>query len=205
MPKLDLRKELKHLYQPSAKEVGLVNVPPMSFLMIDGKGDPNQSGSFQQATEVLYGVSFTVKFDLKKRGIGPEYAVLPLEGLWWTEGGRDFDMEDNANWLWTLMIMQPEHISSDHVAQAVEIYRTKKGGAGLEKIRFEQYEEGLSAQIMHVGPYSEEGPTIERIHEFVLENGYTLYKKHHEIYLSDPRRAKPEKLRTVLRHPVTQD
>lgn len=204
MPKLDLKKELKHLYQPSAKKVVLVEVPPMNFLMIDGKGDPNNSEIFQEATDALYGVSYTLKFDLKKRGVGPEFTVMPLEGLWWMEGTDDFDMEDKSNWLWTLMIMQPDHITSEHVASAIEKQKSKKDLPALDSLRFEAYDEGLSAQIMHIGPYSEEGPTVEKIHAFVEEQGYTLHKKHHEIYLSDPRRTKPERLKTVIRHPVTK-
>lgn len=201
MQKLDLKKELKHLYQPSPKGVVLVEVPPMNFLMIDGKGAPG-SESYQQSIETLYNMSYTIKFDLKKKGVGPDFTVMPLEGLWWMEGRDDFDLEDMDNWMWTSMIMQPDHVTADHVEEAIGQVKAKKDLPLLDAIRFEAYGEGISAQIMHIGPYSEEGPTVEKIHAFVEEQGYTLHKKHHEIYLSDPRRTKPERLKTVIRHPV---
>jgi hypothetical protein len=174
----------------------------MKFLMVDGRGDPNNSPLFQEAVEALYGVAYTVKFALKKEGIGPEYTVPPLEGLWWMEGQTNFDLEDKANWCWTLIIMQPEHVKSAHVRVAVEELRAKKNPPGLDRLTFEVYDEGKAVQILHVGPYSDERTTIEKLHAFAQEQGYRLHKKHHEIYLSDPRRTKPERLRTVLRQPV---
>lgn len=118
MKKVDYKKELKHLYGPSSKKFVIVEVPPMNYLMVDGKGDPNTSESYQQAIEALYGLSFTVKFDVKKKGLGPDYTVMPLEGLWWMEGRHDFDADDKDNWSWTSMIMQPDHVSAEHVASA---------------------------------------------------------------------------------------
>ena len=202
--KLDLKKKLKHLYSPSKKEVVLVDVPPMNFLMIDGKGDPNTSESYRQALEALYGVAYTLKFDLKKRGVGPDFTVMPLEGLWWMEGREDFDPEDKDNWSWTSMILQPDHITTEHLTTAMDQLKEKKDPPALEQMRFEMHDEGLSAQIMHIGPYAEEGPTIEKLHRFVEEQGYKFHKKHHEIYLGDPRRTKPENLQTVIRHPVRE-
>jgi len=200
--KIDYKKELKHLYSPPKNKIVLVDVPLMKFLMIDGRGDPNNSPEFQSAVDTLYGVAYTLKFYLKKQGIGPDYTVMPLEGLWWMDGWGDFDLEDKDNWLWTLMIMQPEHITGKQVLAAIEQLRAKKDPPRLDQVTFEVYEEGLAVQTMHIGPYAEEGPTIEKLHRFAKENGYRLHKKHHEIYLGDPRRTKPERLRTVLRQPV---
>ncbi len=202
MPKLDLKKQLKHLYQPSVRKVVLVDVPRMSFLMIDGRGDPNTSQGFQEAVDALYGVSYRVKFGLKQQGIGPEYTVMPLEGLWWMADGREFDMNAKDDWDWTLMIMQPDHIRKGIVELATAQLQEKKDPPALSRMRFESFEERLCAQIMHMGPYAEEGPTIRKIHDFAQQEGYRLRDKHHEIYLGDPRRTKPERLKTVLRQPV---
>jgi len=202
MSKIDLKKELKHLYQPSSLEVALVDVPKMNFLMIDGRGDPNTSQEFQDAMEALYGVSYGIKFALKKQGLGPEYTVMPSEGLWWIADREDFDMDAREDWLWTLMMMQPEHITREAVDQAMTELREKKDPPGLAGMRFEPFHEGLSAQIMHIGPYAAEGPTIQKIHDFIRQEGRQLRGKHHEIYLGDPRRTAPERLKTVLRQPM---
>jgi len=199
MSKVDFKKDLKHLYNPSAKEVSVVDVPPMNFLMIDGAGDPNVSLEYQQAMEALFSLSYTLKFRVKKI-IRADYAVMPLEGLWWTDDPGQ--LADKSLWKWTAMIMQPEFVTAELVAEALAEVREKKGFAALDRVRFETYHEGLSAQIMHIGPYDAEEPTIARLHSFIRENGYELSGKHHEIYLSDPRRTAPEKLRTVLRQPV---
>ena len=202
MSKIDLKKELKHLYLPSAKEVVLLDVPRMNFIMIDGRGDPNTSQEFQDAMEVLYGLAYGLKFALKKQGIEPDYTVMPLEGLWWTAGGRAFDMADKDNWEWTLMIMQPDHITEEMVEQAKVELKAKKNPPALGKVRFEAFHEGLSVQIMHIGPYAEEKPTIEKLHRFAEEQGYRRRGKHHELYIGDPNRTKPERLKTVLRQPL---
>ncbi len=203
MKKIDLKKDLKHLYRPSAREVSVVDVPPMNFLMIDGAGDPNTSPEYQQAIEALYSLSYTLKFRIKKSA-GPDYVVMPLEGLWWTDDPSQFSMDDKGIWQWTAMIVQPDFVTAGMVAEALEEVREKKGLAGLDRARFEAYDEGLSAQIMHIGPYDAEGPTMARLHRFIQDNGGELHGKHHEIYLSDPRRAAPEKLKTVLRQPFRQ-
>lgn len=202
MSKVDLKKELKHLYQPSPKKVVLVDVPRMNFLMTDGRGDPHTSRQFQEAVEALYGVSYGIKFGLKQQGTDPDYTVMPLEGLWWMADGRDFDMDARDEWIWTLMIMQPDHVTQDVVNLILAQQREKKNSPSLERMRFEPFEEGLSAQIMHLGPYADEGPTIQKIHNFAKEQGHELRGTHHEIYLGDPRRTKPERLKTVLRQPV---
>jgi len=201
MSKVDLKKDLKHLYNPSAKEVSVVDVPPMNFLMIDGAGDPNVSPEYQQAMEALFSLSYALKFMVKKSN-GVDYAVMPLEGLWWTDDPGQFSMSNKGIWKWTAMIMQPEYVTGQLFAAALAEARRKKDLVALDRVRFESYHEGLSAQIMHIGPYAAEEPTIARLHSFIRENGYELSGKHHEIYLSDPRRTAPEKLRTVLRQPV---
>jgi hypothetical protein len=202
MAKTDLKTTLKQLYQPSTKAFDVVDVPPMSFLMIEGSGDPNQSQEYQDAVQVLYNLSYTLKFMLKKEQ-GVDYAVMPLEGLWWADGMDAFVMDRRANWEWTSMIMQPEWVTPEAFDRALRQLREKKQLPALEKVRLEAYHEGLSVQIMHVGPFSTEGPVLERMHQsFIPENGYREAGKHHEIYLSDFRKTAPEKLKTVLRQPV---
>lgn len=201
--KIDYKRELKHLYKPSAKAVELVDVPKMSFLMIDGEGDPNSSESFQDAIGALYPVSYTLKFMVKKGSIGRDYGVLPLEGLWWADDMSSFSVENKANWKWTLMIMQPDFVSEEMVDQAIAQIKVKKDPVALPFLRFETFEEGKSAQIMHVGPFSEEGPTVEKIHSFIDGRGEERRGKHHEIYLSDIRRGNPEKWKTVVRQPMS--
>lgn len=202
MKKVDYKKKLKHLYGPSSKKIVIVEVPPMNYFMVDGEGGP-AAESYQQAIEALYGLSFTVKFDVKK-GAGPDYTVMPLEGLWWAKDITAFSADRKDEWLWKMMIMQPDYVTAKHVNAATKQLREKKNPLALDKIRFESYHEGLSVQILHIGPYDDEGPTIAQMHKFIDENGYQLHMKHHEIYLSDPRRSKPEKLKTVLRQPITK-
>lgn len=206
MPKIDLKRENKELYDPSAKEVSIVDVPEMKFLMIDGKGDPNTSQEYQDAIEALFSVSFKVKFISGKEN-SQDYVVMPLEGLWWVENMEDFSIRDKSGWKWTSMIRQPDFITKDMIKKAIEEVEQKKNPPALSKIKFESLHEGLSAQIMHIGPYSEEGPTIEKLHNFIEEKGYEFDgsvpgEKHHEIYISDMRRTKPEKLKTIIRQPM---
>lgn len=211
MKTLDLKKELKHLYQPSAKNLEILKVPKMQFAMIDGaieKGkEPGNSPGFAEATQALYSISYTLKFMLKKRKTKPiDYPVMALEGLWWVEDGF-FDITVKDNWFYTLMILQPEVITKDVFAEGLEQVRKKKGDRKLlSNLRLENFEEGLCVQTMHIGPYVTEPATIERMRAFATENGYRdrvgPNGKHHEIYLGDPRKAAPEKLKTVLRHPL---
>ena len=200
--KLDLKKELKHLYQPPAGRVVLIDVPTMNFLMVDGEGDPNQAPSFQEAMDALYGVSFGIKFTIKKQELGPDYTVMTVEGLWWLRSGEEFNLSKKDEWLWTLMILQPDHVTGELFEQIRAEQLHKKGSQSLVEMRFEPFHEGLSAQTMHIGPYAEEQPTIEKIHQFIMKEGYQQRGKHHEIYLGDPRRTAPERLKTVLRQPV---
>lgn len=206
MPKIDLKKENKELYNPSAKEVSFVDVPTMNFLKIDGEGDPNTSQEYQDAIEALFPVSFKVKFISEKEN-SQDYVVMPLEGLWWIENMEDFSIQDKSSWKWTSMIRQPDFITKDTIKKAIEEVEEKKNPTALSKMKFESLHEGLSAQIMHIGPYSEEGPTIEKLHNSIKEKGYEFNgsipgEKHHEIYLSDVRRTKPEKLKTIIRQPI---
>jgi hypothetical protein len=208
MEKLDLRKKYRQLYQPSAKKVEVVDVPPFRFTMIDGEIEPGSSPStspaFQDALQTLYGISFTLKFMSKLNKENPiDYAVMALEGLWWVEGG-EFDILHPEGWRWTAMMVQPDHITPAMYQEAHTQLLKKKPSPAVERLRFETFHEGLSLQIMHVGPYAQETATIARMDAFARENGYTVHGKHHEIYLGDPRRADPAKLKTVLRHPVLQ-
>ena len=201
--KIDFKKKLKHLYQTSAKAPQIVEVPALSFLMMDGEGNPNTSPAYQAAVEALFGVSYALKF-MSKRGMGRDYVVLPLEGLWWgtPEGQHNFSEQDKEKFIWTMMIMQPDHITETMVDEAIDTVRRKKGLENLESLRFETFEEGTAIQILHIGSYDTEGPTVDRMHQFAFDRGYELRGKHHEIYLSDPHRTQPEKLKTILRHPL---
>jgi hypothetical protein len=200
MEKIDYKKIFKEFYNPPKKPV-IVDVPEFNFIMIDGRGNPNEAQEYQDVLQALYGISYAIRFKLKKEN-RVNYKVMPLEGLWYVEGGAEFDMTKKDDWSWTSMIMQPEPVTSNDIAEAEIHLKEKKNPPALSKIRFESLNEGLSVQIMHVGPYSEEQPTIETMHAYVEENGYKLRDKHHEIYLGDPRRTAPEKLRTVIRQPI---
>lgn len=200
MSKIDYKKELRHLYHATTKGAVVVDVPPMNFLMIDGVGDPNTTPHYQQAVEALFSVSYAVKFTVKKTQ-GVDYVVMPLEGLWWADDMSAFLEGDRSRWRWTIMIMQPDVASAETVHAAIAATRAKKPLPAVDKLRFERFHEGRAAQIMHVGPFSEEGPTIERLHEFIRQRS-ELTGKHHEIYLSDVRRAHPEKWKTILRQPM---
>lgn len=203
MAKIDMKQDLKQIYGQSVKAPSIVDVPPMNFMMIDGIGDPNVVQAFPEALQALNSASFTLKFAVKKaRGI--DYAVMPTEGLWWTERLEDFTIEDATNWFWTIMIMQPDFVTADEVAQAVAAAKAKKGLPALDLIRFESYHEGRAAQILHVGAYGlAEKPTIDRLHAYIAEHGATITGKHHEIYLNDPSRTAPERLKTIIRYPVS--
>ena len=201
MAKLDLKKEYRQLYNPSSKQNSIVDVPEMQFLMIDGAGDPNTSVAYAEAIDALYAMAYTLKF-ISKMTDDVDYVVMPLEGLWWTPDMAEFSTDDKSAWEWTAMIVQPDHITAAHVATAADEVRKKKDPAALDRIRFEPYAEGLAAQILYFGPYANEAPTIERLHWFATDSGYQLRGKHHEIYLSDPRRTAPERLRTVIRQPI---
>lgn len=203
MTKIDYKKELGFLYRPSAKKIDIIDVPKMNFLMIDGEGDPNRSQAFQDAISTLYPVSYTLKFMTKKGEAGIDYGVLPLEALWWADDMSSFAEGRKEEWKWTVMIMQPDLITREMIQEAIEQVKIKKDPVSLPLIRFESFTEGKAAQIMHIGPFSEEGPTIKKVHAFIEASGHKLSGKHHEIYLSDVRRAAPEKWKTIIRQPMS--
>lgn len=201
METIDLKKELKQLYKVSSKAVAQVTVPPLRYLMIDGKGDPNTSQEYVQAIEALFSVSYTAKFAVKKGAQKMDYAVMPLEGLWWADDWSVFVAGDKSKWNWTMMILQPSFVADKTIEAAIEDVRKRKNPVALPKLRLEEFSEGRCAQILHIGPFSAEGPTIEKLHEYILSHG-SLAGKHHEIYLSDIRRADPKKWKTILRQPM---
>jgi hypothetical protein len=203
MSKTDLKKEYKDLFSARLDKVEVLEVPALNYLKIDGKGDPNQGESFQLSTEALYGLSYALRSMLKKGPDAVEYTVPPMEGLWWTENGARFSPDDKDAWHWTLMIMQPDMVTSDMVEEArAQVSKKKKTLTTVQDVRFELYEEGTAAQTMHAGPYDDEAETISSLNRYIALNGYHPNGKHHEIYLNDPRRSAPDKLRTILRQPV---
>jgi hypothetical protein len=200
MRKVDLKKELKHLYLPSAKEVVAVDVPAFQFLMIDGEGNPNTAPAYAAAVEGLFSVSYTAKFMVKKAQ-AVDYGVMPAEGLWWADDLSAFTRGDKSLWKWTMMIMQPPFVSRSLIEAAIAEVCRKKGLPAVEALRLETFAEGKCAQVLHLGPFANEGPTIERVHAFI--DARTKRRgKHHEIYLSDIRRADPARWRTVIRQPM---
>ncbi len=203
MEKVDIKRKLKHLYNPSAKEICFVDVHQMNFVMIDGSGDPNKAKEYQEAIEALYSISYTIKFAVKKEQ-EIDYGVMPLEGLWWANDMSLFTTNKDI-WKWTAMIMQPEYVTRTLFGIALRDVEKKKNLPALSRAKFQSFHEGRSAQKMYFGPYSAEGSTIEMIHKFIKEQDYAfdgLLQKHHEIYLSDPRRTAPDKLKTIIRQPI---
>ena len=200
--KLDCKRELKDLYGPRTGPPEIVDVPKLSFLMVDGIGDPTTSPSYGEAVEALFAVSCRVKFAVKRGSEGIDYKVMPLEGLWWVDGLSKFSLGDKSSWSWTAMIMQPDVVTDELVRRSILEASTKKPLPAAAKLRFVRFEEVLAAQVLHTGPYGAEEPTIERLHAFIVEAGHRLRGKHHEIYLSDPSRVDPARLRTIIRQPI---
>lgn len=206
--KIDYKKEYKDLYLPKQNPV-LIDVPAMNFIMVNGKGSP-QSAEYQAAIQTLYTLTFTIKMS-KMSGQQPEdyfeYVVPPLEGLWWIEGGA-FDMNEKSEWLWTSMIRQPEFVTPNVFEWAVSECKRKKTEVNVSSASFVTFTEGLSVQLMHIGPYSAEPESLAKIDDYIennnLINDVGIVRKHHEIYLSDPRKVLPEKIKTVLRIPVSR-
>ena len=198
---IDFKHELRELYQ-AGQTPKLVDVPELAFLMVDGQGDPETAPEFRAAIEALYAIAYTIKFTIKREPGGIDYRVMPLEGLFWVEGSSEFAPKDPASWSWTIMILQPNPITEEVFESARRKAAAKKSLSAIELVRFERFHEGAAAQIMHIGPYAEEKPTVARLHQYIAEQGYRPTGKHHEIYLSDPNRSAPEKLKTVIRQPV---
>ena len=199
--KIDLKRELRHLYLPG-RTPSLVEVPELGFVMIDGRGDPNTTASYREAIEALYSVAYTVKFSVKRMAGGVDFAVMPLESLWWSPDNASVLSPVKAQWSWTAMIMQPEPVTPEIIEDACRELAVKKPLPALGLVRYERFAEGTAAQVMYVGPYKDEGPTIEALHAFIADQGLVAAGRHHEIYLGDPRRSAPEKLRTVIRQPA---
>ena len=201
MTKVDFKRLLKPLYAPTAAKFVEVDVPPMSFVKVDGFGNPNTVASYAQAVQSLYGVSFAMKFAAKNT-LDRDYVVPPLEGLWWADDPSAFVSRRKDEWRWTMMIMVPEFVTREMFDAAVAKTRDKIG-ALPDSLRLEDYAEGPSLQILHVGSYDEEGPTLDMLHHDIMpERNLAFNGPHHEIYLSDPRKTVAAKLRTVLRQPV---
>jgi hypothetical protein len=200
--RFDIRKELKSLYTPSAKEPELVRIPKFNFLMIDGEGAP-ETEHFHEAIQAIYNAAYTIKFTYKfEKKI--DFPVMALEGLWWVKQGTPFQIGKREDWCWTLMILQPKVVTQTALKKAIRKILEKKQIPLLKKIRLEPFTEGLSVQMLHIGPYATEPATMQRIEEFSAQRSLTASGKHHEIYMSDPRRVKQEKLKTILRHAVTR-
>jgi hypothetical protein len=202
--KLDFKKELAQLYAPKNKDWELIEVPFMNFLMVDGGGDPNTAKAYSDGVEALYGLAYAIKFLSRKR-LGRDYVVAPLEGLWSASDPSVFENAQKAQYQWTMMIMQPDWITESMVSETTAATRAKKGLPALSKVRYERYDEGRSLQLLHVGAYDDEAPKLKYLHsEFMPQHKLTFNGRHHEIYLSDPRKTAPAKLKTILRQPVRQ-
>lgn len=204
MKKVDLKKELKDLYYPAKSQVTIANIPAMNFVMFDGKGNPNTSQDYREAIETLFALSFALKFMSKKGDNSIDYTVMPLESLWWVDEMETFSLHHKDNWQWTAMIMQPQWITKDMFEQAIIDSRKKKGNLLLDKAYYKTFTEGMVAQILYIGSYQNEAPTIKAIHDVIASNGGRLVGKHHEIYLSDPRKTSADKLKTIIRQPFEQ-
>jgi hypothetical protein len=203
-PKTSLIDQWKRIYQPSAKEPALLEIPTANYLMIDGSGSPNSNPRYQAAIQTLYPLAYGLKFAVRKQK-DIDYGVMPLEGLYWgtPKGQTHFTEADKELWSWTLMILQPQWVTQElYEAQFKEVKR-KKSPLLIDEIRFESFTEGLVTTLLHIGPFDSEERNVLRMHQFAFDQGYELSGKHHEIYLNDFTKTAPERLKTVLRHPVT--
>jgi hypothetical protein len=197
---MDYKKILKPLYKPG-DEPEMVDVPELYYLMIDGKGNPNTSPDYSEAVSALYKFAYAIRFYMRDEK-DVDFGVMPLEGLWWVENLDLFSYEDKNNWMWTMMILQPEPVTAEIVETVRPLVIAKHKLPQLKQVYFKPYLEGRSAQVMHHGPYAIEKPTIDRLHAFIDQQHCRLHLKHHEIYLNDPNRTAPEKLLTIIRQPV---
>lgn len=199
---IDLWKEHQAVYSPRSGTPELVRAPALKYLMVDGTGDPNTAGGFQAGIGALYGIAYTLKFTLRKEK-GVDFRVMPLSGLYHSDNPSAFLKGPKRNWRWTIMIPVPSVVTAAAVKKAKAEVRSKRGDSpSLEAVRLETLREGRCVQLLHVGPYEAEPPNIEKIHRFIEEKGLSFSGSHHEIYLSDPRRSKPEKMKTIIRQPV---
>jgi hypothetical protein len=201
MEKIDFKKACKALYAPPADDFVTIDVPAMRFVKVDGEGDPNTTPAYRATVEWLYGVSHALKF-ASKAALDKDYTVPPLEGLWTADNPGSFVTRQKHEWRWTMMIMVPDFVI-DVVFDDALAKTSRKRGAAPGSLRIEPYAEGLSLQILHVRPYDDEGPILARLHDDVMPKlGFTFNGPHHEIYLSDPRKTEPGRLKTILRQPV---
>lgn len=199
--KYDIKRAHPELYAPGARDFALVEVPPQQALAVDGHGDPNTAAEYTEALEALYPVAYAVKGASKRSG--RDFVVPPLEGLWHADDPSVFVTRDKGAWDWTMLLVLPDWIAKEAVAAAIETTAAKKPLPALPRLRLLRLHEGPSVQILHRGPYDDEGPILRRLHEeYLPAHGLTFAGHHHEIYLSDPRRTPPETLKTVLRQPV---
>ncbi|MFE9103535.1 GyrI-like domain-containing protein [Actinomadura geliboluensis] len=202
MTRYDIKRELKQCYAPRNRGWALVDVPAQRFIAVDGSGDPNTSADYARAVEALYTVAYTIKF-ASKRTLDRDFVVGPLEGLWWSDRPEVFTARDKDAWQWRMLISQPDWITEDFIDDAKQTALTKKGLPAIADVRYEPMHEGLCAQVLHIGPYDDEGPILAELHgEYLAANNLRMTGHHHEVYLGDPRRSAPAKLRTVLRQPV---
>jgi hypothetical protein len=204
MGKLDLKKELKEVYRASSRTPRIIDVPAGQFITMTGRGAPGGS-TYRAALEALYAMAYTLKFQSKAEG--RDFTVMPLEGLWWWDDPTITTIADAPSpdaWNWKSMIRTPDFITEAMVARARRDVKAKKGLTSADDTGFETFREGRCAQILHVGPFSEEGPTIQTLHDFIRNNGYAVRGLHHEIYLSNPSRTPPERWNTIIRQPIAK-
>jgi hypothetical protein len=202
MNKIDYKKEMKVLYTGKKGTFNIIEVPNIKYLHIHGSGNPNTDPSYASSVEALYSIAYTIKFICKKKDL--DFVVMPLEGLWYAEEHKVFENREKEKWNWTMMIMMPPFVTEEIFMEAVETVKKKKDNEKISEVFFEEYEEGLTVQTLHIGSYDEEGPVIAEMHRYISDEGYDLRGKHHEIYLSDPRKNSADKLKTILRQPIVK-
>lgn len=201
MARIDLKERLKPLYAPEPGEVSVVEVPEMNFVMVDGSGDPTLAREFRRAVETLRYLSFALKFNLQELKPNLDYSIMPLEALLWSEE-EEVSIERRDQWRWTAMVMQPDFVTEEHFRATAEEVMSSKMAKTIDKVRFARFGEGLAVQTLHLGPFDDGGRAVRRLHDYIAHNGYRPAGLHHEIYLSDPLRTPPERMRTILRQAV---
>ena len=198
----DLKKRFVELYESATTEPAFLNVPPMNFLMIDGQGDPKGLQEYHDAVETLISVSYATMYLLKREKQIKDYGIPPVESMWVLDKNSDFDGMDNKEWRWTAMIMQPDHVTHDDILHSVEVLMETNKTLDYSKMRFEQFEEGMTVQMLHYGPYRKQRASVEKMDAFATEHGCEMLMRHHEIYMTDPLGTDLRKIQTIVRHPV---
>ena len=202
MEKVDLKKKIASIYSAKKGKFEIIDVPLLPYLIVYGQGNPNTSLEYIQAIEALYSVAYTLKFSIKKGPMATDYGVMPLEGQWWMDDMNEFSVANKDHWKWAMMILQPDFITPEMAEEAKLAAGQKKNLPALSKLHLGHIEDGMAAQTLYIGPYADEGPTIQALHAFIFEQGYQLHGRHREIYLGDPRRSAPDKLKTIIRQPM---